>query len=222
MAAKDSPTRGVFITLEGIEGAGKSSCIPLMKKYLSRHQSQLVVTREPGGTDLAEAIRDLVLGISHRDTVETPTSETEALLMFAARAQHLGRIIRPALERGDWVICDRFTDATIAYQGGARGLGVDKILTLANWVHADLWPDLTLFFDVSVATGSERASRRGPRDRIERERQDFFKDVRNAYLELASRFPQRIRRIDAERSIASVGKQVEIELERFIAEREAQ
>ena len=208
---------GAFITLEGIEGAGKSSCLPSIEHFLARHHLSLVTTREPGGTDLAEAIRNLVLGVSDASgNLEAPTADTEALLMFASRAQHLDKVIRPALKRGDWVVCDRYTDATVAYQGGARGLGEDRIMALANWVHPDVWPDLTLLFDVSVETGSARASLRGPKDRIEQEKQEFFELVRQAYLTLASHHPERIRIINAEQSIEDVAAQVSSELAAFV------
>ncbi|MEM7083513.1 MAG: dTMP kinase [Pseudomonadota bacterium] len=206
---------GAFITLEGIEGAGKSTCVPTIEHWIGQHVEEVVRTREPGGTPLAETIRNLVLGIDGHDAIEAPTADTETLLMFASRAQHLDRVIRPALERGAWVICDRFTDATLAYQGAARQLGMSRIEALADWVHGALWPDLTLLFDVSVETGSQRASRRGAKDRIEQERQDFFARVRDGYLELAERFPERIRIIDAERSIDEVRQQVESELAAF-------
>ena len=211
-----SPYPGAFITLEGIEGAGKSSCLPAVQSYLAAQELNLCVTREPGGTRLAEAIRNLVLGVPGDNGTEAPEAETETLLMFASRAQHLAKVIRPALASGEWVICDRFTDATIAYQGGGRGLGKDRILQLANWLHDDLWPDLTLLFDVSVETGSLRAAKRGARDRIEQERQLFFETARQTYLELARQYPERFRIIDAERPMGEVAAEVEQELENFV------
>jgi len=214
-----SPSRGAFISLEGIEGAGKSTCVPTIEQWVESQEFEVVRTREPGGTPLAEVIRNLVLGIDVDDEVEAPTSDTETLLMFASRAQHLDEVIRPALARGAWVICDRFTDATLAYQGAARKLGMERIFRLADWVHGSLWPDLTLLFDVSVETGLSRASRRGAKDRIERERQAFFSDVREGYLELARRFPERIRIIDAEQGLEEVTAQVTAALAEFASTR---
>ncbi len=211
--------KGAFITLEGIEGAGKSSCVPAIERWVKAQGFDVVKTREPGGTPLAEVIRNLVLGIDVGEQIEAPTSDTETLLMFASRAQHLDEVIRPALGDGSWVICDRFTDATLAYQGAARKLGMERIFSLANWVHGTLWPDLTLLFDVSVETGSSRATRRGAKDRIERERQAFFSDVRDGYLELARDFPERIRVIDAEQPMDDVASQVIAELAAFAKRR---
>lgn len=207
--------RGAFISLEGIEGAGKSTCVPVIETWLADHAREVVKTREPGGTPLAEEIRNLVLGLGANQTVEAPTSDTETLLMFASRAQHLDEVVRPALERGAWVVCDRFTDATLAYQGAARQLGMERIFELAEWVHASLWPDLTLLFDVSVETGLGRATQRGAKDRIEQERAEFFTRVREGYLELAQAYPERIRVIDAERSMEQVAQQVVNELQSF-------
>jgi len=212
--------RGAFISLEGIEGAGKSTCVPAIEQWVKGRAKEVVQTREPGGTPLAEVIRNLVLGIGVDDEVEAPTSDTETLLMFASRAQHLDEVVRPALDRGAWVICDRFTDATLAYQGAARGLGMQRIFELAEWVHGNLWPDLTLWFDVSVETGLARASRRGAKDRIEQERQDFFSKVRAGYLELASLYPERVKVIDAQRSMDDVAVQVIQELEAYGLRRE--
>ncbi len=217
----NTDSRGAFISLEGIEGAGKSSCVPAIERWARAQDIEVVRTREPGGTPLAEVIRNLVLGIDVGDHIEAPTSDTETLLMFASRAQHLDEVIRPALTRGSWVICDRFTDATLAYQGAARKLGMERIFSLADWVHGSLWPDLTLLFDVSVETGSARASKRGAKDRIEQERQAFFNDVREGYLELARRFPDRIRIIDAEQSMDEVAAQVVTELNAFSQRRRA-
>lgn len=214
-----SPNSGAFITLEGIEGAGKSTCVPVIERWARMRDLEIVRTREPGGTPLAEVIRNLVLGIDVGDHIEAPTSDTETLLMFASRAQHLDEVIRPALSRGAWVVCDRFTDATLAYQGAARKLGMERIFELAEWVHGSLWPDLTLLFDVSVETGGARASQRGTKDRIERERQAFFSDVRDGYLELAGRFPERIHVIDAEQSVDQVAGQVVEALDAFVTGR---
>ena len=157
-ASNNTNPNGAFISLEGIEGAGKSTCVPAIERWVISRGYDVLKTREPGGTPLAEVIRNLVLGIDVGDHIEAPTPDTETLLMFASRAQHLDEVIRPALERGAWVICDRFTDATLAYQGAARQLGMERIFSLADWVHGSLWPDLTLLFDVSVETGSSPAS----------------------------------------------------------------
>ncbi len=218
-ALNNTNPNGAFISLEGIEGAGKSTCVPAIERWVKSRGVEVLKTREPGGTPLAEVIRNLVLGIDVGDHIEAPTPDTETLLMFASRAQHLDEVIRPALERGAWVICDRFTDATLAYQGAARQLGMERIFSLADWVHGSLWPDLTLLFDVSVETGSSRASKRGTKDRIERERQAFFSDVREGYLELARRFPERIRVVDAEQSMDDVAAQVMSELDAFAVRR---
>ncbi|MFK8029688.1 MAG: dTMP kinase [Gammaproteobacteria bacterium] len=213
--------RGAFISLEGIEGAGKSTCVPSIEQWVATQAAEVVKTREPGGTPLAEVIRNIVLGIGVDASVEAPTSDTETLLMFASRAQHLDEVVRPALARGAWVICDRFTDATLAYQGAARELGMERIYALAEWVHGSLWPDLTLLFDVSVETGLARASQRGAKDRIEQERQEFFRRARDGYLELAQRFPDRVRVIDAEQSMEDVAAQVMDELNAFAGRRES-
>lgn len=189
--------------------------MPSIQAWLAERHLDTVRTREPGGTPLAEAIRNLVLGIDVDAAVEAPTSDTETLLMFAARAQHLDEVVRPALDRGAWVVCDRFTDATLAYQGAARELGMARIFELAEWVHGNLWPDLTLLFDVSVDTGLGRAAKRGPKDRIERERAAFFERVREGYRKLADRFPERIRLIDAEQSMDDVAASVTRELDAF-------
>jgi dTMP kinase len=202
--------RGRFITLEGIEGAGKSTVARHILTWLKARNRPAVLTREPGGTPLAERVRALVL---------TPDGEAlpaaaEMLLMFAARSIHLANLIRPALARGEWVICDRFTDATRAYQGGGRGLDRVAIESLASLVHADLTPDLTLLLDLPVQVGLARAqARRGPTDRIEQERGPFFERVRAAYLELAREQPQRFCVVDAGRELPQVEAAVERALE---------
>lgn len=183
--------RGRFITLEGIDGAGKSSHMAWLEDYFGRQGASVVTTREPGGTPLGEALRQIVLH-------ESMHLETEALIMFAARREHIEVVIRPALEAGRWVLCDRFTDATFAYQGGGRGLDRERIEALARWVHPDLQPDLTLLFDVAPeqAVGRLAGTGNAP-DRFERERLDFFHRVREVYLTRAAAQRHRFRVIDA-------------------------
>jgi dTMP kinase len=194
-------SRGCFITLEGIEGAGKSTVARYILEWLQSRGERAVLTREPGGTPLAERVRELVL----KPDGEAIPPEAEMLLMFAARSLHLANLIRPALARGEWVICDRFTDATRAYQGGGRGLARAAIESLAQLVHADLQPDLTLLLDLPVATGMARAeARRGQTDRFEREQAAFFERVRAAYLELARTDPHRFCIVDASRDLPAV------------------
>jgi dTMP kinase len=198
-------SRARFITLEGIEGAGKSTVARLALEWLNDRGVRVCATREPGGTPLAERIRGVVLDRSS----EGITPEAETLLMFAARSIHLANLIRPALARGDWVICDRFTDATRAYQGGGRGVDAALLAELARAVHGDLQPDLTLLLDLPVALGLQRArARRGVVDRFEEEREPFFERVRGAYLELAQREPQRVRLVDASQPLEAVRLEV--------------
>jgi dTMP kinase len=196
--------RGKFITFEGIDGAGKSSHVEWLASFL-RDKGQIVhVTREPGGTELGEKLRELLL--------HTPMHlETETLLMFAARREHLATLIEPALAGGEWVVCDRFSDATYAYQGGGRGLDRAKLQQLEHWVHGHLQPDLTLLFDLPLDVARERialASR--VLDRFEQERADFHERVRQAYLERAHSSPARIRVIDAQQSIENIRNLLEI------------
>jgi dTMP kinase len=194
-------SRGCFITLEGIEGAGKSTVARYILEWLQARGQPAVLTREPGGTPLAERVRELVL----QPDGEAIPADAEMLLMFAARSLHLANLIRPALDRGDWVICDRFTDATRAYQGGGRGLDRTAIEALARLVHADLQPDLTLLLDLPVATGMARArARRGQTDRFEQEQATFFERVRAAYLELARADAPRFCIVDAARDLPAV------------------
>jgi dTMP kinase len=195
--------RGTFITLEGIDGAGKSSHVGWVAERLRRPGREVVVTREPGGTPMGEKLRDLLL----HDAMDVGT---ETLLVFAARQEHLARVIRPALERGSWVVCDRFTDATFAYQGGGRGFPAVKLATLEDWVQEGLQPDLTLFFDVPVSVGQARLkAAQAVHDRFEREGTGFHERVRAVYLERAERFPGRFRVIDASRSLPEVRKSLE-------------
>jgi dTMP kinase len=196
---------GRFITVEGGEGAGKTTQLAFIREYLEQAGHRVVLTREPGGTALGEEIRSLLLG--HRHDGMAPATET--LLMFAARAEHLKRVIRPALAAGCWVLCDRFTDATYAYQGGGRGLPPERIAVLEDWVQGELRPDLTLLFDLPVAAGLQRAGRRGAADRFEREKADFFERVRAAYLERAWRDPDRHRIVNAARPVETVRTEVE-------------
>jgi dTMP kinase len=194
---------GKFITLEGMDGAGKSTQLQRIEKVLLGKGKTVVATREPGGTPLGEKLRELLL-----NTDQPMHPETEALLMFAARREHLDKVIFPALERGDWVISDRFTDASFAYQGGGRGVSSGKLDDLETWVHARFQPDLTLYFDVPVEVGRQRVSASKSPDRFEKEQDKFFGDVRAAYLERARKFPSRIHVIDASVPPDEVAKSV--------------
>lgn len=197
--------RGRFITMEGGEGAGKSTMMSRVAAWLENAGHRVIRTREPGGTDLAEKLREILLD---RDN-NSLSGRAELLLMFAARAQHLEELIRPALARGDWVLCDRFTDATWAYQGGGRGLPRHEIETLEKLVHGDLQPDLTLLLDLPVEQGLKRAARRSQADRFEQESARFFEQVRNAYLERAAAAPERFAVIDASSNMTEVWSQIE-------------
>jgi dTMP kinase len=193
--------KGRFITIEGIEGVGKSTNVAFIEAQCLAAGHTVLVTREPGGTPMAERIRDLILTTPG----EGLSGLGELLLMFAARAEHLATLIRPALERGETVICDRFTDATFAYQGGGRGLDVNLIDNLQNIVQGDLRPDLTLLLDVPLEVSAQRIASRGEQvDRFEQERADFFGRVRAAYLEIAANSPERVRVVDASRPLAEV------------------
>lgn len=192
--------RGRFITVEGVEGAGKTTHLPFIHACLTGAGLDVLTTREPGGTPLGESLRRLLL--EPRD--DPMASDTELLLMFAARAEHLDKAIRPALEQGQWVLCDRFTDATYAYQGGGRGIDESRIATLEDWVQGGLRPDLTLILDVSVPVGMRRVHGRGEHDRFEREDRPFFERIRESYLRRARRHPERYRVIDASGSIDDI------------------
>jgi dTMP kinase len=207
--------RGRFITLEGGEGAGKSTQLQTVAACLAAAGIPFLTTREPGGTPRAEAIRGLLLSPGE---AEPMASETELLLMFAARAQHVKQRIAPALAAGTWVLCDRFTDATRAYQGGGRGLDLSQIEALAAWVHGDCWPDLTLLLDVPAAQGLARAAKRSAKDRIEQETLAFFERVRAHYLAQAAAEPERFRVIDAAPAEATVTAQVTATVEAFLAQ----
>jgi len=195
--------RARFITFEGIDGAGKSSHLAQTIAFLHRHDVSVVSTREPGGTPLGEQLRETLLH-------QTMHIETEALLMFAARREHLARVVEPALARGDWVLCDRFSDATYAYQSGGRGLARGKCEQLEQWVHAHLQPDLTLLFDLPSLVAQRRITAQARAlDRFERERLDFHERVRRAYLERAAAEPQRIHVIDADQTPEKVQNTLE-------------
>ncbi len=196
--------RGQFITFEGIDGAGKSTHLAWATDFLRGRGIGLIVTREPGGTILGEQLRQILLA-----SVHCIHPETETLMMFTARRQHLEDVIRPALQRGDWVLCDRFTDASFAYQGGGRGVAKSKLEALERWVHPDLQPDLTLLFDISVELGQSRVARSKSPDRFEREDAEFFSKVRNAYLERAQQWPSRIVRIDGSKPLADIQREIE-------------
>lgn len=191
---------GLFITLEGPEGAGKSTNRDFIASRLRERGVEVLLTREPGGTPLAERIRELLLAPSD----ESMAVDTELLLMFAARAQHLDCVIRPALEARQVVLCDRFTDATYAYQGGGRGVSMARIAELERFVQGSLRPDLTLVFDLPVEVGLQRAAARGRLDRFEQENRSFFDAVRQTYLERAAQAPERYRVIDAAKPLADV------------------
>ncbi|MEP7063743.1 MAG: dTMP kinase [Betaproteobacteria bacterium] len=195
------PVRGRFITLEGIDGAGKSTHVDFIADAMRARGVRVVATREPGGTPLGEQLRELVLHM--------PMSHSsEVLLMFAARQEHVDQVIRPTLERGDWVLCDRFTDATFAYQGGGHGVDIARIDTLARWVHVDCQPDVTLLFDVPAAVSRARLQRAVDKgrglDKFEREPDDFVSRVRDVYHARAAAEPRRFRIIDSARPLAAV------------------
>ncbi|MES2026153.1 MAG: dTMP kinase [Pseudomonadota bacterium] len=194
-------TTGKFITFEGIDGAGKSTHLSFVAELLREKKKTVVVTREPGGTSLGEALREILLH-------EKMHLETEALLMFAARREHIAQVIAPALERGDWVISDRFTDATFAYQGGGRKLDKAKLDALEQWVHPHLQPDLTLLFDVPLDVARARLDATRTLDKFEQEKADFFAATRAEYLRRAAEFSQRFRVIDSTQAIATIQEQL--------------
>lgn len=195
--------RGKFITLEGIDGAGKSTHHAWLIDFLKRQGREVVATREPGGTPLGEKLRALLLS-------EPMHIETEALLMFAARREHLDKLIQPALAAGKWVVSDRFADASYAYQGGGRGLAPEKIMALESWVQAGFQPDLTIVFDLPTEIACERLAKTGNApDRFEKETQEFFERVRNTYLQRAGAEPGRIKVIDSRESISNIQKILE-------------
>lgn len=199
---------GKFITVEGLDGAGKTTHLEFLRAALERRGIRLAVTREPGGTGFGEALRRIVL-----DPGQDLAPETETLLMFAGRMEHLNKVIRPALAEGIWVLCDRFTDASFAYQGGGSGVAWEKIEVLEAWVHEGLQPDATLYFDVDPDTAKARTSAIKSADRFEQEEKSFHEQVRVAYLRRASENPRRMRVIDSNRSIPDV----QLELERIVS-----
>ena len=203
---------GSFVTFEGIEGAGKSCNISYAEMLLKNSGKPAMLTREPGGTPLGESLRELLLGHQH----DGMSFKAELLLMFAARAQHLQSKILPALERGEWVICDRFTDATYAYQGGGRNLDSAVISVLETLVQGERRPDLTILLDLPVKMGLERAGQRSAPDRFEKEKLDFFERVRAAYLQIAGKDPQRVKVVDASLPLEQVQQQIKVVLTPFL------
>lgn len=206
--SEEKMNRGLFITLEGGEGVGKSTNLSFIRDFLKNRGLNVLVTREPGGTVLAEKIRDLLLEPQN----ERVAAQTELLLMFAARAQHLENVIKPALNNGVWVVCDRFTDATYAYQGGGRNVEISDINWLENMIQGNFRPDLTLLLDSPVNVGLERINGRGKADRFESEQFNFFEKVRNAYLSLAKQHPQRIKVVNANQPLTAVRNDIVGEL----------
>ena len=198
--------RGLFLTLEGVDGAGKSTHIDWLVRELRSRGIKVLSTREPGGTPVGEKLRELLLH-------EPMHLECETLLMFAARAEHLRTVIEPALAVGSWVLCDRFTDATFAYQGGGRALGTARIAALEAWLHPDLQPDRTWLFDVPLAVARERLNRTREQDRFEREADAFFERTRAVYLERATHEPVRFAIVDSTRSIEAIRHDLEIDLD---------
>lgn len=205
---------GYFITIEGIEGVGKSTALAFLQQQLKNAEIDFVATREPGGTPIAEDIRQVLL--SKRDEIMCP--DAELLLMFAGRAQNIAQVILPALQRGQWVISDRFTDASFAYQGGGRGIQLKHIMELSNWVQGNLQPDLTLLLDAPVEVGLKRIKSRGAKDRIEIEGNEFFERVRQMYLERAAKYPDRIKIVRAEEDVANVQHQISKMIQPFLVE----
>ncbi len=209
--------RGKFISLEGTEGVGKSTNLAAMLDCLDRHNIAYIQTREPGGTPLAEELRELLL--APREEAVAPAAEL--LMVFAARAQHLETLIKPALDDGLWVVSDRFTDATFAYQGGGRGLSMEMIAALETMIQQGLAPDRTILLDLAPEVGMQRAEQRGELDRFETEQMAFFDKVRAAYLERAAADPNRFVIVDASQSVQQVSADVVVALEQLIAESQA-
>jgi len=209
---QQAKARGRFITLEGGEGAGKSTNLEYIQRRLEAADVPVQVTREPGGTPLGETMREVLLNPEHA----AMSSDAELLLMFAARAQHLHHVILPALEKGSWVLCDRFTDATYAYQGGGRGIATGRIRVLEDWLQQGFQPDMTLLFDLPVELGMKRAGKRGALDRFEQEQKVFFEQVREAYLDRARQDPGRFRIIDASQKLLAVQKQLDNVIEELV------
>jgi dTMP kinase len=201
--------RGKFITIDGVEGAGKSTQIEFICEYLKAKGVNVVLTREPGGTDVGEKIRTLLLS----NSTGKMHADTELMMMFAARNEHIQNKIMPTLGRGDWVLSDRFTDASYAYQGGGRGLDVERIVQLEQWVLQDFTPDMTLLLDVPVEVGMSRVESRGKKDRIELEATDFFNRVRQAYIDRSEQFPDRIKLIDSSQTVEHTKQQIKVILD---------
>ncbi len=208
-----SEPTGKFIVVEGGEGVGKSTNIDYIKVLLEESGKKVVVTREPGGTALGEKIRELLLD---KDGAAI-NADTELLLMFAARAQHIAEVIMPALERGQWVLCDRFTDASYAYQGGGRGLPLDRIASLEDWVQGALCPDSVIILDAPTAIGAQRVTKRGDKDRFEQEANAFFERVRNTYLQRAESDPSRYHVIDASQPLEQVQSSIKTVLTKILS-----
>lgn len=202
--------RGCFITLEGLDGAGKSTHVPWLVEQLQQRGLPVISTREPGGTALGEQLRQLVL-------TQPMNLQTETLLMFAGRCEHIETVIKPALDAGKWVVCDRFTDASYAYQGGGRQLGADRIRALEQWVHADLQPDRSWLFDVPLAVARERLGRSRELDRFEQEGDAFFERTRQAYHEQARKHPERLRIIDSSLPIDDVRRNLGLQVDELLA-----
>jgi dTMP kinase len=203
---------GLFITLEGVEGAGKSTLMSYVAEILSEAGNDVLQTREPGGTKTGEQIRNILLDSKNVGL----TDDAELLLMFAARAQHINEIINPALSSGKIVLCDRFTDASYAYQGGGRGIDASRIQILEDWVQQGLKPNLTLLFDIDIETGLRRAGKRSEADRFEQEEVSFFERIRNCYLQRAENEPERFRIIDASQSFDHVKQQLQEILKEYL------
>ena len=204
--------KGLFITLEGIEGAGKSTVVDFIEDFLTNEGHDVIKTREPGGTAIGEQIREILL----KNENHTLTYDAELLLVFSARAQHIQEVILPALSSGKIILCDRFTDASYAYQGGGRGIDASRINLLEKWVQGDLRPNLTLLFDLDVSIGMQRTKKRSDADRFEREEINFFEKIRNTYLERAKNEPQRFRIINSASSLKSVKEQIITILKDFL------
>lgn len=204
--------KGLFITMEGVEGAGKSTLMPYVAEILSEAGNEVIQTREPGGTKTGEQIRNILLDSKNVRL----TDDTELLLMFAARAQHIHEIINPALATGKIVLCDRFTDASYAYQGGGRGIDSARIQILEDWVQQGLKPNLTLLFDLDVETGLRRAGKRSEADRFEQEEVSFFERIRSCYLDRAKNEPERFRIIDSSQSFDNVKLQIRAILKEYL------
>ena len=204
--------KGLFVTLEGIEGAGKSTVVDFIEDFLTKEGHVVIKTREPGGTVIGEQIREILL----KNENSTLTYDTELLLVFSARAQHIQEVILPALSLGKTILCDRFTDASYAYQGGGRGIDASRINLLEKWVQGDLRPNLTLLFDLDVSIGMQRTKERSNADRFEREEINFFEKIRNTYLERAKKEPQRFRIINSASSLENVKEQIVTILKDFL------